>query len=109
MKDGHPVNVKLQRIFDLMDELKISLYYDPYRGFIVEDMSEPVEMRHSYNLMDLEDGGDGRQSCAITLPPSMETKLVREATQAERENIDAKKQQAVVVICPPTIVNDISK
>lgn len=25
MKDGHPVNVKLQRIFDLMDELKISL------------------------------------------------------------------------------------
>lgn len=75
------------------------MYFDPYRGYIVEDRSEPSETRHSYNLMDLEDGGDGRSSCAISLPPTMETKLIREATH-EEEAINARMHAALDVKVP---------
>lgn len=75
LKDDHPLFPKLEQLFDKMDELGIELWYDPYRGFIVQ------HEKREYELLDLEDLGD--RSSLTQLPPTMEWKLCREATAEE--------------------------
>ena len=70
LKENNPVYQKVQKVFDLMDELGIS--FIPHTTYI-EVVSHPDLSNKRYELLDLED----EMGCIVScLPPPCEWKIV---------------------------------
>lgn len=71
LKDNHPTMVKLMKLYDLAEELGISITFATHR-VIIDDKERDASLPDLY-LEDLEEGHD-----INTWPPSFEFKVITE-------------------------------
>lgn len=66
--DNHPTIQKLKKVYQLMDELNLSISFHDYGNIVVLDKDNP---KHNLLMKDLDNDGPVHE-----LPPQLETKLV---------------------------------
>jgi len=73
-KDNHPFLEKLDKLFQYMEENKISIEKMPYGGYEITDL----EANEQWILCNSEDEVNRDGFSDVGLPPTLEYKIVRE-------------------------------